>query len=94
MKRMEMESTISNLTMEGEMRKKEKESLEASVKDMKKEIGDLRAKIKAAEQERSTMSASESDREKTVADLTNSVEQLKGELADKDSAIMEHDLNM
>ncbi len=90
----QLQATISNLNLEADMRKKEKASMEATNKELKKEAKELRNKLKTLTEERSAVAASESTNDKAMSGLSDEVERLRTELDEKSASILEGEMKM
>ena len=94
MKELQLQANINNLMLESGFCKKEKESIQATLSEQKQANKDLKEKLKSLNQEKSSMQALEGGNEKEKAALSDEIEKLKAEIAEKDSAMIEHELNV
>ena len=73
--------------------KKEKESLEATIAEQKRTNKDLKEKLKGVTAEKYAMSTSETTNAQEKERCQEEIEQLKGEINEKDTQIIELELN-
>ncbi len=85
---------MNNVTLENEFCKKEKASLESTIAELKKTNKELKEKLKTITQEKSSMQAMDMSATKQKEELDEEIEKLKAEISEKDTAIIEHELNV
>lgn len=94
MKKMELESTITNQTLQAKIYQQEKTNFEKTIAELKSANKDLKEKVKLANNEKASMNISQTGYEKETETYKNEIENLKKELAEKDRLLSENETQM
>jgi chromosome segregation ATPase len=94
LKELQLESAVNNFKMQNELLTQEKGSFESNLAELKKTNKELKEKLKTLNKDFMLLRATSSELEKDKVDLSKELERLRAEYAQRDSAVLNHEVTM